>query len=90
MEILKNSSDGFYIAEEDLKLRGSGEMLGVKQSGYQEYLIANLSTHYTLLLQASKLAKQIVKDKNLLNSESIKILLKMFNYDETFNRDIFN
>ena len=90
MEILKNSSDGFYIAEEDLKLRGSGEMLGVKQSGYQEYLIANLSTHYTLLLQASKIAKQIVKDKNLLNSESIKILLKMFNYDETFNRDIFN
>ena len=90
MEILKNSSDGFYIAEEDLKLRGSGEMLGVKQSGYQEYLIANLSTHYTLLLQASKIAKQIVKDKNLLNSESIKILLKMFSYDETFNRDIFN
>ena len=90
IEILKNSSDGFYIAEEDLKLRGAGEMLGVKQSGYQEYLIANLSTHYTLLLQASKLAKQIVKDKNLLNSESIKILLKMFNYDETFNRDIFN
>ena len=90
MEILKNSSDGFYIAEEDLKLRGSGEMLGVKQSGYQEYLIANLSTHYTLLLQASKLAKQIVKDKNLLNSESIKTLLQMFSYDETFNRDIFN
>lgn len=90
MEILKNSSDGFYIAEEDLKLRGSGEMLGVKQSGYQEYLIVNLSTHYTLLLQASKIAKQIVKDKNLLNSESIKILLKMFSYDETFNRDIFN
>ncbi len=90
MEILKNSSDGFYIAEEDLKLRGSGEMLGVKQSGYQEYLIANLSSHYTLLLQASKIAKQIVKDKSLLNSESIKILLKMFNYDETFNRDIFN
>ncbi len=90
MEILKNSSDGFYIAEEDLKLRGSGEMLGVKQSGYQEYLIANLSSHYTLLLQASKLAKQIVKDKNLLNSESIKTLLQMFSYDETFNRDIFN
>ena len=90
MEILKNSSDGFYIAEEDLKLRGSSEMLGVKQSGYQEYLIANLSSHYTLLLQASKIAKQIVKDKNLLNSESIKILLKMFSYDETFNRDIFN
>lgn len=90
MEILKNSSDGFYIAEEDLKLRGSGEMLGVKQSGYQEYLIANLSTHYTLLLQASKIAKQIVKDKNLLNSESIKTLLQMFSYDETFNRDIFN
>lgn len=90
MEILKNSSDGFYIAEEDLKLRGSGEMLGVKQSGYQEYLIANLSSHYTLLLQASKIAKQIVKDKNLLNSESIKTLLQMFSYDETFNRDIFN
>ncbi len=90
MDILKSSSNGFFIAEEDLKLRGSGEALGLKQSGYQEYLIANLSEHYNLLLEASKMARYIVKNKDILNSYPIKILLEMFGYGECLNEAILN
>ena len=90
METLKKSSDGFFIAEEDLKLRGAGEMLGARQSGYQEYMIADLSNHYNLLLEASKLAKYIVQNKQFLNSEAVNILLKLFGYNEIMDRTIFN
>lgn len=90
IETLKKSSDGFFIAEEDLKLRGAGEMLGARQSGYQEYMIADLSSHYNLLLEASKLAKYIIQNKQFLNSEAVNILLKLFGYNEIMDRTIFN
>ena len=90
MDILKSSSNGFFIAEEDLKMRGSGEMLGLKQSGFQEYLIADFIENYNLLIEASKMAKHIVSNKELLNSQSIKILLEMFGYGECLNEAILN
>ncbi len=90
MDILKSTSDGFFIAEEDLKMRGSGETLGLRQSGFQEYLIADLMENYNLLLEASKLAKNIIKNKELLNSQPIKILLEMFGYGECLNEAILN
>ena len=90
IEILKSSSDGFYIAEEDLKLRGSGEVIGVRQSGYQEYLIADLSENYELLIEASKMARNIVKNQDLLNSHPIQLLLEMFGYDSCLNGIILN
>ena len=90
IEILKSSSNGFYIAEEDLKLRGSGEVIGIKQSGYQEYLIADLSENYELLIEASKMAKNIVKNQDLLNSHPIQLLLEMFGYDSCLNGVILN
>jgi len=90
MDILKTSSNGFFIAEEDLKLRGSGEVLGLKQSGYQEYLIADFSDHYDLLLEAAKMARFIVNNRDLLNSYPIKILLELFGYNECLNEAILN
>lgn len=90
LEILKSTSNGFDIAEEDLKLRGSGEALGVKQSGYQEYLMANLSSHYSLLLEASRMARDIVANRELLNSKPIQILLQMFGYGDCMNEAILN
>lgn len=92
MDILKNSSNGFFIAEEDLKLRGAGEILGLKQSGYQEYLIADLSSHYQLLLEAAKMARYIVEHKDLLRKKEIQILLEMFGYNQnsTLNETLLN
>lgn len=90
MDILKSSSNGFFIAEEDLKLRGSGDTLGVRQSGYQEYLMADMSKHYNLLIEASKMARYIVEHKDVLNSKAIRLLLEMFGYGEYLSGAILN
>lgn len=90
MEILKNNNDGFYIAEEDLKLRGSGEILGKRQSGYQEYLIADFENHYHLFIEASQYAKSIIKDNNKLYSKPIQILLELFGYTKYINESLLN
>ncbi|HSQ97307.1 MAG TPA: ATP-dependent DNA helicase RecG [Rickettsiales bacterium] len=90
MDILKSSTNGFFIAEEDLKMRGSGEILGLRQSGFQEYLIADLMENFNLLTEASKLARNIVQNKELLNRQEIKILLEMFGYRECLNEAILN
>ena len=49
LEILRDTEDGFRIAEEDLKLRGAGEVLGTKQSGLPEFRLADLAVHADLL-----------------------------------------
>jgi ATP-dependent DNA helicase RecG len=84
LKIIKNTTDGFIIAEEDLKMRGAGEILGTKQSGYQNYKIANLSFHYDLLCKASQLAKIILNKKDRLDKkelENITTLLYLFQYE---------
>jgi ATP-dependent DNA helicase RecG len=83
--ILRDSNDGFLIAEEDLKMRGSGELLGTKQSGFPEFKIADLTFDSDLLKIANKNAEMILqKDDKLQLPESRKYqeLLQLFNYDE--------
>lgn len=64
LKIMRQSNDGFYIAEEDLKLRGGGEILGLRQSGEPVFYFANLSTHLPDLLEANKMAGSMsVTDK---------------------------
>lgn len=57
LEIMRSSNDGFYIAEQDLILRGSGEILGTKQSGEPEFFYADLARDIELLIKANKLAE---------------------------------
>jgi len=57
LEIMRQSNDGFYIAEQDLILRGGGEILGTKQSGEPEFFFADLGRDLNILLQANKLAQ---------------------------------
>ncbi len=54
LEVLYQSNDGFYIAEEDLKLRGPGDLLGVRQSGQMAFALADVYNDADLLLQAEK------------------------------------
>lgn len=54
-KVLKNSNDGFYIAEQDLILRGSGEILGTKQSGENNFFFADLVNDIDILIEANKL-----------------------------------
>jgi ATP-dependent DNA helicase RecG len=88
LAILRSSNDGFLIAESDLEMRGSGELIGTKQSGLPEFKIANLNFDTGLLKIANKNARLILNnDPNLSNPKNqIYIeLLKLFNYDQCLN-----
>ena len=63
---LVNSNDGFYIAKEDLVLRGQGDLFGIRQSGEQVFLIADIFEDAKLLQQASKEAKEMSADEKAL------------------------
>jgi ATP-dependent DNA helicase RecG len=68
--VMKQSSDGFYIAEEDLKIRGPGEVTGTRQSGFMRLKFADLSRDLTLLDKARKDAFRIIKaDPGLLQPD---------------------
>ena len=61
-EIMEASSDGFYIAEEDLKLRGPGEIFGTRQHGLPDMRLADMAKHMTVLNDARDEAKAILED----------------------------
>lgn len=85
LNIMRETEDGFLIAEEDLRLRGGGEILGTRQSGMQDFRLANLSDHYELLQIAYKDAQMIVHqnelDKGTKRGEALRVLLHLFAYD---------
>ncbi|GJL84453.1 MAG: ATP-dependent DNA helicase RecG [Micavibrio sp.] len=83
--IMRETEDGFLIAEKDLQLRGSGDILGVRQSGMAEFKLANLSVHGNLLAAARDDARLIIdKDPELTGqrSEALKTLLYLFERDQ--------
>ena len=61
LHILRTSNDGFYIAEQDLLIRGPGEVLGTKQTGIAEFKIADLLRDQSLIPQAQQLAVKVVE-----------------------------
>ena len=81
IKIMKGTNDGFKIAEEDLDIRGSGEILGSKQSGIPNFKLSNLDIHKHLLEMAREEAFNIVNKDPLLKSDqgkALKILLHLF------------
>jgi ATP-dependent DNA helicase RecG len=69
IKIMKETNDGFKIAEEDLKIRGSGETLGVKQSGLPDFRLSDLSIHQNILEQARDLSIEIIKNDPMLKTD---------------------
>ena len=66
LDILNHSNDGFYIANEDLKLRGSGDLLGTRQSGEMEFALADIFRDSEELVKASQsAAKLLAEDPDL-------------------------
>ena len=59
---MRETCDGFIIAEKDLQLRGAGEFLGTRQTGYHKYKVANLPRDQILLDPVAKIANQIIKE----------------------------
>ena len=84
LNIMKNSEDGFLIAEKDLELRGGGEVLGTRQSGFGEFKLADLTIHKDLLYTARKDAELVLQtDKNFTSprGQALRILLYLFEQD---------
>jgi ATP-dependent DNA helicase RecG len=85
LKILRETDDGFRIAEEDLRLRGAGELLGTRQSGLPEFKLADLAVHGELLAAARDDARLIVeRDSDLATTrgEALRTLLYLFEQDE--------
>jgi RecG-like helicase len=85
---MKATNDGFYIAEQDLKLRGGGELLGTKQSGEQTFIIADLLRDLDQLTAVNYLVSKLLIDLNKLNKNSFTQLFLLFgynNYAKLFN-----
>ena len=59
--VMRESNDGFYIAEQDLRIRGPGELLGTRQTGLQQLHLANLERDGHLLPQVRHMAEQLVQ-----------------------------
>jgi ATP-dependent DNA helicase RecG len=85
LKVIRETTDGFRIAEEDLKLRGEGDVLGVRQSGLPGYRIARSDVHAQLITQARDEALRIMKDNPRLKGErgeALRCLLYLFERDE--------
>ncbi len=84
LRILRETDDGFRIAEEDLRLRGAGELLGTRQSGLPEFRLADLAVHGDLLATARDDARLILdKDPELAGErgQALRVLLYLFERD---------
>jgi len=80
IRILKMSNDGFFIADEDMKLRGFGDILGFRQSGIKDFKIADPVIHQKLFKIAEDDIKKIEKDE--INFKKYNFLIKLFDKAE--------
>ena len=84
LKIMRDSNDGFRLAEEDLRLRGPGEILGQRQSGMPEFALVDLAAHAAFIPVARAAAEAIIQDSPDLKSEKAdkyRLLLSLFERD---------
>jgi len=84
LKTLRETEDGFIIAEKDLKLRGAGELLGTRQSGLPEFKLADLNQHADLLAVARRDAEKLLSidpDLNSTRAMAARTLLYLFECD---------
>ncbi|HEY8964398.1 MAG TPA: helicase-related protein, partial [Alphaproteobacteria bacterium] len=85
LSTMRDTEDGFVIAEKDLELRGAGEILGTRQSGMPEFHLADIDAHADLLATAHNESRLIAEKDPLLTSrrgEALRILLYLFSQDQ--------
>ena len=67
LKILSDTNDGFKVSEEDFKLRGGGDIFGIRQSGDMNFKLANIKTDYELLLMTKEDSNRFLKSKDFDN-----------------------
>ena len=77
---MNNSQDGFFLAEQDLKIRGPGDVLGTRQSGEESFRLADLANHSHLI------SKAIERGENLLGSNTMEARQEIIGLLSTWNR----
>lgn len=81
LNILNKSNDGFFIASEDLKMRGPGDIFGVRQSGELQFRLADIYSDANILKKASEDADRILEDDpNLEKEQNKELKIKLENY----------
>ena len=76
LQVIQESTDGFYVAEQDLEIRGPGELLGTKQSGLPELRVGNILRHAVLLEQARQAAFTLLEADPSLYRQEHRVLLQ--------------
>ncbi len=83
INILKNSNDGFIISEEDMKIRGFGDLLGFKQSGFKSFKLADPVHNEDLFILGEKEIKRIEREEK--NLSKYKPLIKLYDQADIIN-----
>ena len=83
LKILKDTNDGFLISEEDMKLRGFGDVLGFKQSGVKKFKLADPIQNSDLFLLAEKEMRRIEKSNEDISK--FKPLIKLYDRADIIN-----
>lgn len=82
LSLIKQSNDGFFLAEEDLRLRGAGDRYGLRQSGFYDFLFFEPLLHQSLLLDAKHFAEEVVtQDPTLQQHAHLNLLLALNDKD---------
>ena len=84
---MRDTEDGFLIAEEDLRLRGAGDVLGVAQSGLPRFRIADSECQTSLMQTAQKDARVLLSQDPMLASprgQALRVLLYLMDQDKAF------
>ena len=78
LEVMSESQDGFYLAEQDLKLRGPGDLLGTRQSGEESFRMADLSVHSHLIPKAINRGELLIASEREESKKEIDNLLSLW------------
>ncbi|HEY8444661.1 MAG TPA: helicase-related protein, partial [Bacilli bacterium] len=88
LKLVEEESDGFALAEEDLLIRGPGDIFGEKQSGYVDFKMANIILDKDILEEANEVAEEIINSQKLFNDPEYKNLLELVHNNYELNKEI--
>ena len=82
---MTETQNGFVLAEEDLKMRGSGEIFGTRQSGIPEFSVADIVNDYPILEVARTEAITVCQEKDDIQKAAYKMILANLSSEESFD-----